>query len=226
MTSATPDVRQTVADAYRREWSAVRASTVRVTRDLDLAEECVQDAYLSALDAWGRDGVLAKPGAWLTTVARRKALDVLRRRQTFQSKLHLLVEPEASEMSFPDDRTIHDDPLRLIFMCCHPALSPEAQVALTLWLVCGLRTPDVAQAFLVHEATMAARITRAKKKIVAAGIPFAMLEAAELPKRLDAVLTVIHLVHTTGHTSPSPWQWSTVQRPGCSSSKPSRRTTD
>jgi RNA polymerase sigma-70 factor (ECF subfamily) len=148
MTISPSTVQQAVVDAHRREWFAVLASTVRVARDLDLAEECVQEAYIAALDAWARDGVPARPGAWLTTVARRRALDVLRRRQTFQSKLHLLVEPEASEMTVPNDRLIHDDQLRLIFMCCHPALAPEAQVALTLRLVCGLSTPDVARAFL------------------------------------------------------------------------------
>ncbi|WP_028927153.1 RNA polymerase sigma factor [Pseudonocardia acaciae] len=177
------------------------AATVRVTRDLDLAEECVQDAYLAALDAWARDGVPARPGAWLTTAARRNALDALRRARTMRSKLHLLVEPEATEQA--QNPVARDDPLRLVFLCCHPALSAEAQVALTLRLVCGVSTPDVARAFLVPEATMAARITRAKKKIVAAGIPFRMPDAGELPDRVDAVLTVVHLLFTTGHTAPS-----------------------
>lgn len=192
-----------VADAHRREWAAVLAATVRVTRDLDLAEECVQDAYVRALDAWERDGVPDKPGAWLTTVARRGALDALRRATTLRSKLHLLVEPEVPEVEFPPDPVVRDDRLRLVFLCCHPALAPEAQVALTLRLVCGVATPDVAQAFLVPEATMAARITRAKKKIAAARIPFRMPSAAELPDRLDAALTTIHLLFTTGHTAPS-----------------------
>jgi RNA polymerase sigma-70 factor, ECF subfamily len=196
-------VQLAVADAHRREWAFVLAATVRVTRDLDLAEECVQEAYISALDAWTRDGVPAKPGAWLTTVARRNALDALKRVKTLRSKLHLLVEPEVSEVEFPADPVVHDDRLRLIFLCCHPALAAEAQVALTLRLVCGVNTPDVAQAFVVSESTMAARITRAKKKIVAARIPFRMPDVAELPDRLDSALTVIHLLFTTGHTAPS-----------------------
>jgi RNA polymerase sigma-70 factor (ECF subfamily) len=194
-------VRRAVADAHRHEWAAVLAATVRVTRDLDLAEECVQDAYAAALTDWTRGGVPARPGAWLTTAARHNALDVVRRARTLHGKLHLLVEPEerppAAEYVAPDDR------LRLVFLCCHPALAVEGQVALTLRLVCGVPTPDVAQAFLVPEATMAARITRAKKKIAASGIPFRMPGPHELPGRLDAVLTVIHLLFTTGHTAPA-----------------------
>ncbi|WP_027930386.1 RNA polymerase sigma factor [Amycolatopsis thermoflava] len=189
-------VRDAVAVAHRREWARVLAATVRVTRDLDLAEECVQDAYAAALDSWARDGVPDRPAAWLTTAARHNALDALRRAATLRAKLPLLVEPAP-------DRPVADDPLRLVFLCCHPALSPEAQVALTLRLVCGVPTPDVAAAFLVPPATMAARITRAKKKIAAARIPFRMPAPAELPERLDAVLTTIHLLFTTGHTAPS-----------------------
>jgi RNA polymerase sigma-70 factor, ECF subfamily len=178
----------------------VLAATARVTRDLDVAEECVQEAYVSALDAWARDGVPDKPGAWLTVAARRNALNLVRRAATLQSKLPLLLEPEAEEM--PEDETIPDDRLRLVFICCHPALSREAQVALTLRLVCGVATPDIADAFLVPEPTMAARLTRAKKKIAAARIPYAVPEPQELPERVDAVLTVIHLLATTGHTAP------------------------
>ena len=180
------------------------AATVRVTRDLDVAEECVQDAYVAALGAWTRDGVPDRPGAWLTTAARRNALNVLRRAQTLQTKLPLLIEPEATEMDeTAADTAIPDDRLRLIFTCCHPALAREAQVALTLRLVCGVSTPDIASAFLVSEPTMAARLTRAKKKIAAARIPYSVPEAAELPARVDAVLTVVHLLATTGHTAPS-----------------------
>jgi RNA polymerase sigma-70 factor, ECF subfamily len=161
----------------------VLAATVRVTRDLDTAEEAVQDAYVQALRTWGRDGVPDRPGAWLTTVARRKALNLIHRRQTLQSKLPLLVEPEDWEMPEPtsETETIADDRLRLIFTCCHPALGPEAQVALTLRLICGLATPEIARAFLVADATMAARLTRAKKKIAVARIPYAVPSAAELP---------------------------------------------
>lgn len=192
------DATDAVADAHHREWAAVLAATVRVTRDLDLAEECVQDAYAAALRDWARDGVPARPGAWLTTAARHNALDALRRAATLRSKLHLLVEPDISA-----EPVVPDDPLRLVFLCCHPALAVEAQVALTLRFVCGVATPDVASAFLVSEPTMAARLTRAKKKIVVARIPFRMPSPAELPDRLDAALSVIHLLFTTGHIAPA-----------------------
>jgi RNA polymerase sigma-70 factor (ECF subfamily) len=196
-------VQQAVADAHRREWATVLAATVRVTHDLDLAEECVQDAYAAALDDWTRGGVPTRPGAWLTTAARHNALDALRRAKTLRSKLHLLVEPAAADPDFRPDPVVHDDRLRLVFLCCHPALATEAQVALTLRLVCGVTTPDIAKAFLVSETTMAARITRAKKKITAARIPFRMPAPGELPDRLDAALTAIHLLFTTGHTAPT-----------------------
>ena len=168
------------------------AATVRVTRDLDLAEECVQDAYARALEAW-EGGIPAKPGAWLTTVARRRALDLLRREATLRRALPLLVVEEEREPG--------TDPLRLVFTCCHPALAPEAQVALTLRLLCGLSTAEVARAFLVSEPTMAARITRAKKKIAAARIPYRV--PADLTARLQPVLAVVHLLFTTGHTAPA-----------------------
>lgn len=194
-------VRRAVADAHRREWALVLAATVRVARDLDLAEECVQDAYAAALDTWVRQGVPTNPGAWLTVAARRRALDAHRRDQTLRTKLPLLLVPPVTEEpdeadEFPDDR------LRLVFTCCHPALAREAQVALTLRLVCGLTTAEIARAFLVSEVTMAARVTRAKKKIAAARIAYRVPPMAELPDRLDAVLTVVHLVFTTGHTAP------------------------
>ncbi|GAA3071601.1 RNA polymerase sigma factor [Streptosporangium carneum] len=204
MTQAhTTAVQRVVADAHRREWAFVLAATVRVARDLDLAEECVQDAYLVALDAWAREGVPRNPGAWLTTAAKRKALDALRREQLFRSKLPLLVEPDVTEVDDLSDDAVQDDRLRLIFTCCHPALAREAQIALTLRLVCGVSTGDIARAFLVSEATMAARMTRAKKKISAARIAYRVPTASELPDRLEAVLNVIHLLYTTGHTAPS-----------------------
>jgi RNA polymerase sigma-70 factor, ECF subfamily len=181
----------------------VLAATVRVTRDLDAAEESVQDAYVAALQAWSREGVPKRPGAWLTTVARRNALNAMARRRTLQAKLPLLVEPEADMDEPTEDTTIPDDRLRLVFTCCHPALAREAQVALTLRLVCGVGTADIAHAFLVAEATMAARLTRAKRKIAAAVIPYVVPGPADLPERLDAVLTVVHLLSTTAHAAPS-----------------------
>ena len=191
-----------IAEAHRREWAFVLAATVRVTRDLDLAEECVQDAYTRALESWARSGIPASPGAWLTTVARRRALDLRRRSARFARSLPLLLDDPYE----PDEEPPHevaDDRLRLIFTCCHPALAPAAQVALTLRLVCGLSTTEVARAFLVSETTMAARITRAKKKIASARIPYRVPSAEELPARTDAVLSVVHLVFTTGHTAPA-----------------------
>jgi RNA polymerase sigma-70 factor, ECF subfamily len=188
-----------VAEAHRREWAYVLAATVRVTRDIDAAEEAVQEAYVQALRTWEADGVPSNPGAWLTTVARRNALNVMRRGRTLAAKLPLLLIPEEAEMP----ATIPDDRLRLIFTCCHPALAREAQIALTLRLVCGVATADIAHAFLVPEPTMAARLTRAKKKIAAARIPYRVPGTLELPGRLDAVLTVIHLLYATGHTAPS-----------------------
>ena len=197
---AAADVRAAIADAHRREWAFVLAATARVARDIDVAEECVQDAYVAALDAWQRQGVPRNPGAWLTTTARRRALDMLRRDRTLRSKLPLLVEPGAPgegpfepgpENAEREAEVIPDDRLRLVFTCCHPALSREAQVALTLRLVCGLTTAEIA------------RVTRAKKKISAARIAYRVPGEAELPDRLDAVLTVVHLLYTTGHTAPA-----------------------
>jgi RNA polymerase sigma-70 factor (ECF subfamily) len=206
----------------------VLAATVRVVRDLDLAEESVQEAYVTALSAWEREGVPARPGAWLTTVARRIALNALARSRTLERKLPLLIErdeppgpsaPATAPGAVRDDAgtgagggdpldgdptdAIPDDRLRLVFTCCHPALAREAQVALTLRLVCGVATPDVAHACLVSEPTMAARITRAKKKIAAAGIPYAVPAPEELPARLDAALTVVHLLAATAHAAPT-----------------------
>ncbi len=201
-----PAVAAAVADAHRRDWGFVLAATARVTRDLDAAEDCVQDAYAEALVAWA-NGVPDKPAAWLTLVARRRAMNLIRRKDTLSRKLPLLAD--AATTPGPGDGhdmaidTIPDDRLRLIFTCCHPALPPEARVALTLRLLCGLTTAEVASAFLVSEPTMAARITRAKKKITAARIPYQVPPASELPDRLAAVLDVVHLLFTTGHTAPA-----------------------
>jgi RNA polymerase sigma factor, sigma-70 family len=192
-----------VADAHRREWGFVLAATVRVTRDIDLAEECVQDAYAQALRVWEERGVPARPAAWLTTTARNRALDLLRRESTWRRLMPMVVEDPVVDGPAPgEDDEIPDDRLRLICTCCHPALAPEARVALTLRLLCGLTTAEVARAFLVSEPTMAARITRAKKKISGARIPYRVPSAAELPARIEAVLAVVHLVFTTGHSAP------------------------
>jgi len=207
-------VEAAIADTHRREWALVLAATVRVARDLDLAEECVQDAYAAAMESWVRNGVPGNPAAWLTTTAKRRAIDAIRREKALRSRLPLLLEPEeeagevtAEESTAQDaealDHVIPDERLRLIFTCCHPALSPEARVALTLRLACGISTPDIARAFVVSEPTVAARITRAKKKISGARIPYRVPPPVELPERLRAVLAVIHLMFTTGHTAPS-----------------------
>ncbi len=188
-----------VAQAHRRDWARVFAATARLTRDLDLAEECAQDAYAQALHTWAQTGIPDRPGAWLTTTARNRALDVLRRESVLRRALPLLVPDESvpgPEEGFDDDR------LRLVFTCCHPALSRDAQVALTLRLVCGLSTAEVARAFLVQEPTMAARITRAKKKIIKARIPYRVPSPDHLAERVGAVLDVVHLIFTTGHTAP------------------------
>lgn len=201
--TAPAAVAAAVATAHRREWAFTLAATVRLTRDLDLAEECVQDAYARALTAWAAQGIPANTGAWLTTVARRRALDLLRRDATQRRALPLLLEDQTEPG--PGDAVVEDIPddrLRLIFTCCHPALAVEAQVALTLRLLCGLTTAEVARAFLVSEPTMAARLTRAKKKIAAARIPYRVPAAEDLPERVAAVLTVVHLLFTTGHTAP------------------------
>ncbi|HEX4226273.1 MAG TPA: sigma-70 family RNA polymerase sigma factor [Pseudonocardiaceae bacterium] len=199
------EVLAAVEAAHRGGWAIVLAATVRGCGDLDLAQECVQDAYARALTVWAERGVPDNPIAWLTTVAKHRVIDQHRRAEVRADKLPLLVE----EVQAPDpadqveQQWIPDDRLRLIFVCCHPALARPAQAALTLRLVCGLTTAEVARAFLVQESTMAARITRAKKKISAARIPYRVPPPDELPARIDAVLTVLHLLFSTGHTAPA-----------------------
>lgn len=202
--AASSEVAAAVAEAHRREWAFVLAATVRIAGDIDTAEEAVQDAYASALSTWGTRGIPENPGAWLTVTARRRAVDMHRRAATAQRALPKLLDPEAHLLDpGQDTEDITDDRLRLIFTCCHPALAPDAQVALTLRLLCGLSTADVARAFLLPEATMAARITRAKKKIAAAHIPYRVPAASELHERVNGVLSVVYLLYTTGHTAPS-----------------------
>ena len=169
---------------------------VRIIGNFDIAEEVVQDSIVAALETWPANGVPDKPGAWLMTTAKRRAIDILRRDQRHQKKIALL---ESSTV--PSDPIEVDDRLRLIFTCCHPALAQEAQVALTLRAVAGFTTPDIAAAFLVSEATMAQRIVRAKRKIVAANIPFRMPKGEEMAGRLDAVLAVLYLMFNEGYLS-------------------------
>jgi RNA polymerase sigma-70 factor (ECF subfamily) len=194
------EVELAVARAHAQEWAYVLAATARVARDLDLAEDCVQDAYAQALVHWPVTGVPARPGGWLTTVATRRALEIRRRSAVLAGKLPLLVvdhtTADADEADgYPDDR------LRLIFTCCHPALARDAQLALTLRLIAGLSIAEVSRALLVRETAMQARITRAKKKVQQARIPYRIPAPDELPERVDAVLDVLHLIYTSGHTA-------------------------
>lgn len=198
-----------LAQAHRHDWASVLAATARTTRDLDLAQESVQEAYAQAMEAWAREGVPDNPAAWLTVTARRRATDVVRRQASLRGKLPLLVVPDGDDSPGPDllpgdlAQVLHDDRLRLIFMCCHPALDDAARAALTLRLVLGVPTADVAALFLVPTATMAARITRAKRKIARAHIPFAVPRREQLPERLPAVLDVTYLLGTLGHAATS-----------------------
>ena len=198
-------VHSAVEQALREHWGRLLALLTRLLGGLDPAEEALGDAYAAALTAWARDGVPRNPPGWLLTTARRKAQDRFRREATLARKLPLLATPEAveDEEEVPDISTIPDERLRLLFTCCHPALAPDARVALTLRLLGGLTTAEIARAYLVPEPTMAARITRAKKKISAAGIPYRVPSDAELPDRLAGVLAVLYLVFTEGHSATS-----------------------
>ena len=198
--------RDVVDAVYRSESRQVLATLIRLLRDFDAAEEALHDAFAVAVEQWSRDGVPANPRAWLVSTGRFKAIDAMRRRARFDATLTSLAEQldiEASDAVEADDEKVEDDQLRLIFTCCHPALAPDARIALTLREVCGLTTEEIARAFLTTPPTLAQRIVRAKAKIREARIPYQVPLPADLPERLDTVLHVIYLVFNEGYSASS-----------------------
>jgi RNA polymerase sigma-70 factor, ECF subfamily len=199
-------VRQTVDDVYRSESRRVFATLVRILGDFDLAEEALHDAFAAAVEQWSRDGVPANPRAWLVSAGRFKAVDAIRRRTRLDASLPELAGRLDQGPASPapiDDQSVEDDQLRLIFTCCHPALAPGTQVALTLREICGLKTEEIASAFLTAPATISQRIVRGKAKIRDARIPYVVPSIADLPERLDSALSVIYLVFNEGYSASS-----------------------
>jgi len=200
------DVKAAVDAAFRDEWGRVVATLIRTTGDWDLAEECAQDAFAMALQRWTADGIPGRPGAWLTTAARNRAIDVLRRRAVGAAKLREVAALAPADSAGPfevetDHSGVPDDRLRLMFTCCHPALALEARVALTLRTLAGLTTAEIARAFLASEPTMAKRLVRAKQKIQQAGIPYRVPPAHLLPERVPGVLGVLYLLFNEGYSA-------------------------